>query len=77
MGLLSGVGVDESFYGLTVVSETTHPFYWILVGALGLALLVGIVVRRIDRPWVRTSSVALTAAITPALVLSYIQLGSA
>ncbi len=45
--LLAGIGVGESVYGLTVVRETTSPVYWTVIGVAGLALLVGLLVRRV------------------------------
>ncbi len=77
VGLLSGIAVGEALYGLTAVSETTSPVYWILVGVLGLVLLVCIVVRQIGRPRIMVAAVALTAAVAAAFAYSYTALGSA
>ena len=45
--LLAGIGVGEAAYGLTVVGDTTSPVYWTVIGVAGLALLSGLLVRRI------------------------------
>lgn len=45
--LLAGIGVGEAAYGLTVVGDTTSPVYWTVIGMAGLALLAGMLVRRI------------------------------
>ncbi|MFJ3406455.1 DUF6518 family protein [Promicromonospora sp. NPDC090134] len=45
--LLAGIGVGESVYGLKVVRETTSPVYWTVIGVAGLALLAGLLVRRV------------------------------
>ncbi|RMB60241.1 hypothetical protein EAX62_07330 [Tessaracoccus antarcticus] len=77
VALLSGIGIGEMNHGLTVVGDTTHPLYWILVGVVGAALLVVVVVRRLDAPMVRISAVAATAAVACAFVYAYSLLGSA
>lgn len=46
--LFAGIGIGECVYGLTVVGETTSPVYWVVIGAISLALLVGMLVRRIQ-----------------------------
>ena len=45
--LLAGIGVGEAVYGLTIIRETTSPVYWTLIGVVGLALLAGMLVRRV------------------------------
>jgi len=45
--LLSGIGVGESVYGLTIVRETTSPVYWTVIGIAGLALVTVMLVRRV------------------------------
>lgn len=43
---LAGVALGECVYGLVVVSDTTGWFYWSLIGAVGVALLVVTLARR-------------------------------
>lgn len=45
--LLAGIAVGEAVYGLTVVADTTSSVYWILIGVVGLALLITMLVHRI------------------------------
>lgn len=47
VAMLSGVGIGDAVYGLTVVRETTSPVYWTLVGVAALALLIVMLARRI------------------------------
>ena len=73
--LLAGIGLGEAAYGLTAVADTTSPVYWVLIGALSLALLVAMLVRRIRGvPWALLS-VAGTCMTTVAFVLAYGSLG--
>lgn len=76
-GFLSGIAVGEAFYGMTAVSETTSPVYWILVGVLGLVLLVFIVARQIAHPRVMAAAAVLTAVVAAVFVYAYTALGSA
>ncbi len=59
VGLLAGVLLGESGYGLTTVAATTGHTYWILVGGLGVGLLVAVAVRQLG-----TARLALTAVAT-------------
>lgn len=55
-GVLAGVLLGDSGYGLTTVSATTGHTYWVLVGVLGVCLLVAVAVHRL-----RTARLALLA----------------
>lgn len=46
-GLLAGVLLGDSYYGLTTVAATTGWVYWVLVGGLGVVLLLVVAVRRL------------------------------
>jgi hypothetical protein len=74
--LLAGIFSGEAAYGLTVVADTTRPEYWQAIGAVGVALLVGMLVRRL-RGW-RSVTVAVAGTLTVAIVfnLAYVALGS-
>lgn len=73
--LLSGIGLGEGAYGLTVAADTTSPVYWTLVGAMALGLLVAMLVRRIRGVLVVLLSVVGTGAIATAFVVAYRALG--
>lgn len=74
--LLSGIFTGEAAYGLTVVGDTTRPEYWLTIGALGIALLVAMAVRRL-RGWRSlTLAFAGTAVVAVAFNLAYVALGS-
>jgi hypothetical protein len=45
--LLAGIGIGEAAYGLTIIGDTTSPVYWTVIGIAGVALLGGMVVRRL------------------------------
>lgn len=55
--LLSGIAVGEALYGFTVVSDSTSPVYWTLIGLAGLCLLGFMVKERLN------DSVAITLAL--------------
>ncbi len=75
--LLGGILIGEAVYGLTVVADTTRPEYWVGIGAVGIALLVAMLVRRL-RCWRPvTIAVAGVPAVAAAFNLAYIALGSA
>lgn len=44
---LVGIGVGEAVYGLTVVVATTGAAYWVVLGVGALALLAGMLARRV------------------------------
>ena len=70
--LLAGILLGEAVYGLTVVADTTSPEYWSAIGGLGLALLVGMLLRRL-RGWAPvTAAVAGTLAVAIAFNLAYV-----
>lgn len=73
--LLAGIGVGEAAYGLTVVADTTSPFYWALVGVIALALLVAMLVRRIRGVRWALLAVVGTGVIAGAFVVVYSSLG--
>ena len=75
--LLSGIGLGEAAYGLTEVADTTSPVYWTLVGAVALAFLVTMLIRRIHGVRAVLLTVAGTAAIAVAFVVAYGALGGA
>ncbi len=73
--LLSGIGLGEGAYGLTMVAGTTNPVYWTLVGVIGLGLLVAMLIRRIHGVLVVLVTVVGTGAIAGAFVVAYSALG--
>ncbi|WP_258724657.1 DUF6518 family protein [Cellulomonas sp. NS3] len=44
---LAGIGAGEAVYGLTVVVGTTGAAYWVVLGVGALALLAGMLARRV------------------------------
>ncbi len=74
--LLSGIGLGEGAYGLTMVAGTTNPVYWSLVGVIGLGLLVSMLIRRIHGVLVVLVAVVGTGAIAGAFVVAYSTLGA-
>lgn len=74
--LLSGIAIGEGVYGLTVVAETTSPYYWIVIAALGLGLLAVILTRKLKAPGIRVASISMTAGVAIAFNAAYIALGS-
>ncbi|MCD5316066.1 DUF6518 family protein [Kineosporia babensis] len=68
--VLAGIGVGEGLYGFTVLSQTS-PVYWTLTCLAGLALLGGMVARRIKGSNNITLAVGLTAVMAVAFVFSY------
>ncbi|MGW6131188.1 DUF6518 family protein [Cellulomonas sp. NPDC055163] len=62
---LAGVGVGEAVYGLTVVVGTTGAAYWVVLGVGAIALLVGMLARR-----VRGAVPVLVASLGTAVVAS-------
>ncbi|WP_125777426.1 DUF6518 family protein [Antribacter gilvus] len=73
--LLAGIGVGESAYGLTVVRETTSPVYWTLIGAAGLALLIGVLARRARGPMPVALGVGGAALVAVTFYVAYSNLG--
>lgn len=75
--LLSGVATGEAVYGLTVVGDTTHPAYWVVIGAVGLALLGTVLARRIRTARHVALAIVGTALVAAAFVAAYSGLGRA
>ena len=73
--LLAGIGVGEAAYGLTTVADTTSPVYWLLIGALALALLLAMVVRRIRGAVWALAAVLGTGIVAGGFVVAYRWLG--
>jgi len=73
--LLAGIGVGEAVYGLTANAETTSPVYWVLIGAVALALLVAMLIRRIRGVLWALLSVIGTCLTAGVFVLAYDLLG--
>lgn len=73
--LLAGIGVGESVYGLTVVGDTTSPVYWTLIGVAGLALVAGLLGRRIRGALPVALAVGGTAVVAVAFYVAYTGLG--
>ncbi|WP_317616743.1 DUF6518 family protein [Arthrobacter sp. NamB2] len=74
--LLSGIAVGEGIYGLTFLSGTTSPYYWILIAALGVALFAVILTRRVKASRIRLGATAMTAVTATAFIAAYTALGS-
>ncbi|MFD2792803.1 DUF6518 family protein [Promicromonospora vindobonensis] len=75
VAILAGIGVGEGVYGLTFVRETTSPVYWSVIGVAGLALLVGLLVRRIRGTLPVVLATGGTAVVAMAFVVAYSSLG--
>lgn len=72
--LLAGIGVGESIYGLTVISASTSPIYWVMIGVAGLVVLATSI-GRIRNTGNVLLAVAGTAVIATTFVLAYVSLG--
>lgn len=44
-GLLAGIGVGNSDYGLTAISATTSPVYWVIAAVVSVALTLAAAIR--------------------------------
>lgn len=75
--LLSGIGVGEAAYGLTTVADTTSPVYWVLIGAVALALLGAVLARRVHGLAWSALAVVGTAVVAGGFVTAYRSLGGA
>lgn len=73
--LLAGIGVGEGIYGLTVVSETTSPVYWVAIIVLSAALVVGSVARGLRGAVPRIVAVGGTVVVAAAFNVAYSSLG--
>ena len=75
--LLAGIGVGAAVYGLTAVAETISTVYWVLIGAVALALLVAMLIRRIRGVLWALLAVIGTCVTASAFVMAYGLLGGA
>jgi hypothetical protein len=73
--LLSGIGLGEGAYGLTMVADTTSPVYWALVGGMALGLLVAMLIRRLRGVLVALLAVVGAGATAGAFNVAYGALG--
>ena len=73
--LLAGIGVGEASYGLTTVAGTTSPVYWLLIGAVALALLGTMLLRRIYGMLWKALVVLGTSLTAAAFLLAYRWIG--
>ena len=67
--------IGEAIFGLTVVNETTEPTYWVVIGAIGLALLLVMLIRRLRGAGPIILAITGTAAIAAAFVPIYTFVG--
>lgn len=74
-GLLAGVLIADGIYGLTVVSSSTSPVYWILCLVAGAAM-VGVTARRLRTPAAAAGVVGSAVAATGVLSLGYVVLNA-
>ena len=74
--LLAGIGLGEAVYGLTIVGETTDPTYWVVIGLVGIALLLGMLARSICGAIPIAVAGGGSAVVATAFVLSYRALGT-
>lgn len=72
---LSGVALGECVYGLVVVSGTTGWFYWALIGAVGVTLLVVTLARRAARRDTVVGGVTVALAVGATFFVAYSALG--
>ncbi len=75
-GLLAGIAVGESIYGLTAIADTTGRLYWILAGVLGVVLLVRVLATRVPEARARLAGIGLAAAVATAFNVAYRLAGS-
>lgn len=73
--LLGGIGLGESVYGITVVSETPGLTYWVAAGVCALALVGGMLLVRLRRREDRLVAVVGAVVIAVAFGLAYRALG--
>ncbi|SEB66142.1 hypothetical protein SAMN04489806_1434 [Paramicrobacterium humi] len=74
---LAGIGIGDALYGLTVVASTTSPVYWGAIGVLSLALIAGMLVRRIRGVVPVVIAVLGSAAVAAAYLLAFRALSGA
>jgi hypothetical protein len=75
--LLSGIGLGEAYFGLTVVADTTSPVYWTLIGLVSVGLLGAMLVRRIRGVVAVVLAVLGAGAVAFAFVVAYSAMGGA
>ena len=75
-GLLAGILVGESVYGLTAIRATTGWVYWGAVGLLGLALHASTVLRRPARRVSVAAGLVLLLTVTAVFNVAYRLLGA-
>ncbi len=73
VGVMSGVLIGESIYGLTFIAGTTYPPYWWGEVVAGVLLVVWIVSRGPDRLQSATVTVVLAALTAAAFLVVYSQ----
>lgn len=74
-GVLAGIAVGEGAYGLIMVMESTGWFYWTLIGLVGVAVLVHVVVCRLHVTSARVVAVALVAVVAVVFFFAYLAAG--
>lgn len=74
-GVLAGIAVGEAAYGLIMVLSTTGWFYWTLIGLVGIAVLVHVVVCRLHVTSARAVAIVLVAVVAVMFFFSYIAAG--
>lgn len=72
--LLAGIGLGESVYGLTIIRETTSPVYWTVIGVAGLALVAGMIVRRVRGAWPVALASGGSLVVAAAFYVGYVNL---
>lgn len=72
--LLAGIGLGESVYGLTIIRETTSPVYWTVIGVAGLALVAGMLARRVRGTWPVALASGGSLVVAAAFYLAYASL---
>jgi hypothetical protein len=73
--LLAGIGIGEAAYGLTIIGDTTSPVYWTVIGVAGVALLGGMVVRRLGGALPVALAAGGAVALAAAFYVAYSSLG--
>ncbi|MDP9829279.1 DUF6518 family protein [Kineosporia succinea] len=73
--VLSGIGIGEALYGLTVIADSTSPVYWSIVGLGGAGLVGWTVLRRLHDSVSITLALGLTAVFAATFLVAYQRLG--
>jgi hypothetical protein len=73
-GVLGGIALGESAYGLLVVAATTGWIFWTLLGAAGIGLLATAASRRAQRGY-RVLAPALGSAVAVLFLVAYSGIG--